>query len=158
MGFKAYRITPDTEHAWRLAQPEPLRFSGPNGLIARSYRENHGDIGGRTWLAPAQVWLELAFGPAGAAGRWIVFEQLAAGHPRYARLEAVNGLFSAPTRLMFQFRPFQQRTEAQGLVVREPDVACSWGEELAIDGGDGSARCTWRWQAPKLGFASVVAG
>ena len=158
MGFKVYRITPEPDQTWRLEQPEPLRFAGPNGLIARWYRENRGEIGDRAWLAPAQTWLELALGAEGAAGRWIVFEQFEGDQPRYARLEAVNGQFGSQTRLMFQFRPLTPRAQTTGLVVAEPEFVCGWGEELSIDGGDGSASCSWRWQTPKLSFASVIAG
>jgi len=59
---------------------------------------------------------------------------------------------------MMQFRPLETATSAFPLYVREPARCSGWSEELSIDGGSSSDGCTWRWMAPKLGFASVVAG
>ncbi len=158
MGFKAYRFTAQPDESWILADPEPLRFSGPNGLIAQWYRLNRGRIGDTAWLATAQEWLALAFREEAAKQRWIVFEQAAAGSRQLARLERIHGQFAGETRIMMQFRPLRCIADAPSLVVTEPASSCSWSEEISIDGGGSSSACTWRWMAPKLGFASVVAG
>lgn len=158
MGFKAYRFTAQSENSWILADPEPLRFSGPNGLLAQWYRLNRGAVGDSSWLATGQEWLALALGDEEAALRWIVFEQTATGTRQLARLERIHGQFATETRIMMQFRPLKCIDIAPSLVVSEPASSCSWSEELSIDGGGLSSTCTWRWRAPKLGFASVVAG
>lgn len=157
MGFKAYRFTNQPNDSWLLEAPEPLRFSGPQGLIAQWYRANRLECEG-TWMVPAREWLALAFGAAEAAKRWIVFEQADGGVRKYARLERINGQFGTQTRIMMQFRPLQCTLGAMPLTVVEPECVCGWSEELSIDGGSESESCTWRWMAPQLGFASVVAG
>ncbi len=73
MGFKAYHVTAHTNDSWTLASPEPLRFSGPQGLIAQWYRLNRLKLGDGPWLVPAREWLSLAFGAAEAERKWIVF-------------------------------------------------------------------------------------
>lgn len=158
MGFKTYRFTPQPNDSWVLDCPEPLRFSGPQGLIAQWYRLNRLDRGDGPWLVPARDWLALAFGAAEAAQRWIIFEQAEAGVRKLARLERINGKFGSQTRLMMQFTPLQSVGESPPLIVIEPEFVCGWGEEMSIDGGSGSESCSWRWVSPQLGFASVVAG
>ena len=158
MGFKAYRFTTRPNDSWVLDQPEPLRFSGPQGLIAQWFRLNRLEIGDAPWLVPAREWLSLAFGAAESGRRWIIFEQAEGGVRKYARLERINGKFGSQTRIMMQFKPLQSVGLAMPLIVVEPECVCGWGEELSIDGGTGSESCSWRWMAPQLGFASVVAG
>ena len=158
MGFKSYQVVPQPNDSWKLERPEPLRFSGTNGLIAQWYRQNRLGAAEGTWLVQAREWLHLGCGAEVATERWIVFEQLDKGVRKFARLERINGRFGSETRLMLQFRPLVCLSDGLPLVVAEPKNACGWSEELSIDGGDGSSTCTWRWLAPKLGFASVVAG
>lgn len=158
MAFKAYHVVPQPNGVWLLERPEPLRFSGLQGLIAQWYRTNRLGAAEGTWLVPASEWLTLAVGAEAAPGSWIIFEQINQGVCSYARLERINGRFGSETRLMLQFRPLKRAGEGLPLVVTETENACSWSEELSIDGGDGSSTCSWRWAAPKLGFASVVAG
>ncbi|HLP07727.1 MAG TPA: hypothetical protein VK178_06145 [Opitutaceae bacterium] len=158
MGFKAYRFTTRPNETWTLDQPEPLRFSGPQGLIAQWYRLNRLDVGDNPWLVPAREWLALAYGAEAAAGRWVIFEQAEGGVRKLARLDRIHGKFGSQTRIMMQFKPLQCLATAPALTVVEPECVCGWGEELSIDGGSGSSSCTWRWMAPQLGFASVVAG
>lgn len=158
MGFKAYRFTAQSEDSWILAEPEPLRFSGPNGLLAQWYRLNRGAVGDSSWLVTGQEWLALALGGEEAAQHWIIFEQTAAGTRQLARLERIHGQFATETRIMMQFRPLKCSSSTPSLVVTEPASSCCWCEELSIDGGGNSSACTWRWMAPKLVFASVVAG
>ena len=157
MGFKSYRALPQPNDSWKLEQPEALRFSGPQGLIAQWYRTHRLEAEG-TWLVPAREWLMLAEGAEAAAQRWILFEQVDGGVRKFARLERINGRFGTETRLMLQFRPLVCLGGGLPLVVVEPENVCGWSEELSIDGGGGSSSCTWRWLTPKLGFASVVAG
>ena len=158
MGFISYQIVPQSNDSWKLEQPRPLRFSGPQGLLAQWYRLNRLGAAEGTWMVQAGEWLTLAVGAEAAAGSWIIFEQVNNGVRSYARLERINGRFGSESRLMLQFRPLQCVGDGLPLVVRETESACSWSEELSIDGGDGSSTCSWRWAAPKLGFASVVAG
>lgn len=158
MGFKAYRFTPRADDAWVLEQPEPLRFSGPQGLIAQWYRLNRMEIGDSPWLVSAREWLSLAFGAEESARRWILFEQSEGNARKLARLDRIHGKFSSQTRIMMQFKPLQSAAAGQPLVVVEPECVCAWGEELSIDGGSGSESCTWRWMAPQLGFASSTVG
>lgn len=158
MGFKAYRFTVQPNDAWSLDHPEPLRFSGPQGLIAQWYRLNRLELGDGPWLVTAREWLALAFGAEESARRWIVFEQGDGGGRKLARLERINGQFGTQTRIMMQFKPLQGRGSGVPVTVVEPECVCGWGEELSIDGGSDSSACTWRWMAPQLGFASVVAG
>ncbi len=158
MSFKAYHVFAQPNASWKLERPEPLRFAGPQGLLAQWYRLNRLGAAEGTWMVPASEWLSLAVGAEAAAGCWIIFEQINKGVRSLARLERINGRFSSETRLMFQFRPLTCLGDSPALVVAEPETACSWSEELSIDGGDGSTTCSWRWAAPKLGFASVVAG
>lgn len=157
MGFKSYRYTTRPNDSWVLDQPEPLRFSGPQGLIAQWYRLNQMEIGDEHWLVPGREWLSLAFGAEESAKRWIIFEQAEGGVRKIARLDRISGKFGSQTRIMMQFKPLQSLGAAP-LTVVEPECVCGWGEELSIDGGCGSESCTWRWMAPQLGFASVVAG
>ncbi len=158
MAFRSYRFTAHPNASWTLEQPEPLRFSGPQGLIAQWYRLNRLEIGDGPWLVPAREWLSLVFGAVESAQRWIIFEQAEGGTRKLARLERINGQFGAQTRLMMQFKPLSAVGSGAPLVVVEPEFVCGWGEELSIDGGGGSETCSWRWMTPTLGFASVVAG
>ena len=57
-----------------------------------------------------------------------------------------------------QFQLLQCVGTGLRLLVAEPNNVCAWVAELSIDGGDGSANCSWGWQTPKLGFSSVTAG
>ena len=157
MAFKSYNVVAQANGTWLLEQPAPLRFSGPQGLIAQWYRAHRLEAEG-AWMVSAPEWLALALGAEGEAQRWIIFDQVAGGVCKYARLERIHGQFGAQTRLMLQFRPLQCLGTGLPLIVAEPENVCGWSEELSIDGGDGSSGCTWRWMAPKLGFASVVAG
>lgn len=158
MAFKTYHVVAQPDASWKLERPEPLRFAGVQGLIAQWYRLNRLGAAEGTWMVPAGEWLQLIPGAEPANERWIIFEQINQGVRTFARLERINGRFSSETRLMFQFRPLTCVGNSPSLVVVEPENSCSWSEELSIDGGDGSASCSWRWAAPKLGFASVVAG
>jgi len=158
MGFKSYRVTAQTDDTWLLDAPEPLRFSGPNGLIAQWYRLHRLELDDKPWLVTSHGWLALAFDIEEAESRWIVFEQTDGNVRKYARLERINGQFGTGTRIMMQFRPLETATSAFPLYVREPARCSGWSEELSIDGGSSSDGCTWRLMAPKLGFASVVAG
>ena len=157
MGFKSYQAFPQPNGSWNLERPEPLRFAGPQGLIAQWYRTHRLEAEG-TWVVPAAEWLALAQGAEVTAASWIVFEQIDRGVLKFARLERISGQFGSQTRIMMQFRSLQRGGAVLPLVVVEPKNACEWGEELSIDGGDGSANCSWGWQTPKLGFSSVTAG
>ena len=158
MGFKSYRFTEQSDDAWLLDDPQPLRFSGPNGLIAQWYRIHRLELDERPWLVTAHGWLALAFDIEAAESRWIVFEQTEGSTRKYARLERINGKFGAETRIMMQFKPLESSPGTIPLIVREPARSAGWSEEVSIDGGSGSDGCTWRWMTPKLSFASVVAG
>ena len=158
MGFKAYRFTTRPNDTWALDEPEPLRFSGPQGLIAQWCRLNRLEVGDNSWLVPSREWLALAYGAEASARRWVVLEQAGDGVRKLARLDRIHGKFGSQTRIMMQFKPLQVVETAPVLAVTEPECVCGWGEELSIDGGSDGASCTWRWMAPQLGFASVVAG
>jgi hypothetical protein len=157
MGFKAYHAALQDEQIWRLERPEPLRFSGTHGLVAQWFRKHRLDVGDDGWIVPAQDWLTMAFGEAGAANRWIIFEQADGPVQKLARMDRIHGKFGSAIRLMFQFRPLQMKMVGGHIQVTEPANACGWSEELSLDGGT-SSTCTWRWRAPQLGFASVTAG
>ena len=90
MGFKSYRFTEQSDDAWLLDDPQPLRFSGPNGLIAQWYRLHRLELDERPWLVTAHGWLALAFDIEQAESRWIVFEQTEGNVRKYARLERIN--------------------------------------------------------------------
>ena len=158
MGFKSYRFTAQPNDSWLWDDPQPLRFSGPSGLIAQWYRLHRLELSDGPWIVPAAEWLSLTFSAAEAAQRWIVFEQAEGGVRKFARMERIHGQFATETRIMMQFRPLKCEGAGLSLLVSEPAATCSWSEELSIDGGGSSSACTWRWMAPKLGFASVVAG
>ncbi len=158
MGFKTYRCTKTDDQSWLLDMPEPLRFSGPNGLIARWYRSHKSEFDSRPWMMSAAAWIEMDFGLTRSNERWILLEQIVNHVPRYDRLEAINGIFGSETRLVLQFSPLEKVSDSPHLILRDPKKACGWGEELSIDGGDGSSTCSWRWKAPKLGFSSVQVG
>ena len=158
MGFKSYRFTVQPNDSWLLDDPQPLRFSGPNGLIAQWYRLHRLELSDGPWIVPAAEWLSLTFNAAESAQRWIVFEQAEGGVRKFARMERINGQFGSQARIMMLFKPPQCTAGTMPLVVSEPARGCGWSEELSIDGGCGSEGCTWRWRAPQLGFASVVGG
>jgi hypothetical protein len=155
MGFKAYKVDATENGDWRLSSGLPVRFSGPNGLVAMWVRA-HRDAAGQPWKASPQDWLQMLMPPAEAATHWIVFEQQEEGKMALSRLYSVSGVAARRVELMFTFTPLEITRAGAHPQVHEADNGTLWSEELALDGGPFSTDCSWRWTRPHLALGAAT--
>lgn len=154
MAFKAYLALKRPDGTWLLGQASPVRFSGPHGLVALWCREHAAQIEA-PWRVVPEAFLELLFPPAEARDRWVVLEQDDGETCIYSRLLSISGVATRRVEMLFSFAPLQLVHGEPALCVR-PDAGLRvWSEELALDGGPGSA-CTWRWCRPHLALGATV--
>lgn len=158
MGFKSYAIHSDINHSdgrLILDDPQPLVFSGRHGLVAR-FIATAGERARGPWkLCPGELHA-LAMVDRLVRDRIIVFEQTEENVLELQTLEAVHGISSHRTEMMFSLSPLTVVHAAAPLVVRAAATGRSYGEELALDGGIDAPQASWRWTRPHLAIGGVV--
>lgn len=156
MSFKSYALRSDNDRLIVLEDPQPLVFSGRNGLIAKFVlREKERAM--QPWKLCVGEIHAIAF-PAGLVrDRAIVFEQAEDAERSLMWLQSVSGISNAKTEMMFQFMPLAVVTQ-NPLTVKIPETAKIYGEDLMLEGGVLAPNGSWRWQKPHLALGGVVVG
>jgi hypothetical protein len=167
MPFKIYQATPDTAAGgWRLRAPLPLRFSGPQGIIARHVRTLAPDAEGQAWALCENDIVGLALPVPSVSDApavcWLVFEQTEGGGAlRLSRLCRVRGISATTTELLFTFSPLAvlppDGTDAE-IRVSAPSNAREWSEELSLNGGLAALNGPWTWGDRALNIGAAVIG
>jgi len=155
MGFKSYALHSRSDDSFILDDPQPLIFSGPQGLIARHVL-SAGERAREAWkLCPGELHA-LALVERLVRDRIIVFEQVEDASLELLELESVNGVSSHRTDLMFSFSPLTVIQTHAPLIARRAAAGRTYGEELALDGGIDAPKAAWRWSKPHLAIGGVV--
>ncbi len=159
MGFKSYRFETDAEGAVHLSDPQALRFSGPEGLVAIWLSYNK-DAANRTWNVEPDQWFVLMGQLWEVGRRWIVFEQEDdEGRLRLAQVRRVTGICHAErTEMSFSMAPLVVCGQNGTTTVRPEGSGRIWSEELALEGTPWNAQAPWYWCKPKLSIGSATLG
>ncbi len=159
MAFKSYHVTPLSNGSWLLTHPEPVRFSGPRGLVARHLAALR-PVEAARWSLEDTDWLRIVHpGSADTSARWLVFEQTEDDGIRLSRLLRIHGMVAHDqTELLLTLSPLQTSTPATRLIVTAPVGARTWSEELALDGAPHRADAPWSWCERALHVGSAVFG
>ncbi|MFT3782967.1 MAG: hypothetical protein QM790_13245 [Nibricoccus sp.] len=156
MSFKSYAIRSEVDGLVVLEDPQPLVFSGRNGLIAK-FVLSEKDRAMKPWKLCVGELHAIAF-PAGLVhDRAIVFEQAEDAERSLMWLQSVSGISNAKTEMMFQFMPLAIVSQ-NPLTVRRGNVDCAYGEDLMLDGGVLNPTGAWVWKKPHLALGGVVLG
>lgn len=157
MPFKSYFITTLPNGTERLTQPQPIRFSGSIGLVARHLNDIKPAESAR-WSLEESEWLDLAGQPP-SDSRWIVFEQIENDRLCLSRVNRINGMVcGGQTELLVMMSPLTVLTSEPTVVVAVPNGGRAWSEELALDGAPGRSGATWSWCERTLHVGSAVFG
>ena len=156
MSFKSYLIRPSGA-GLALVDPQPLVFSGRQGLIARFVTAER-ERAFRQWCLGGAELHGLASPPLSGSGRMIVFEQIEEDAVELLTLESVRGVSSERTDMMFTFRPLRVVHRTPALVVEAVTGGLTYTEELTLDGGVLALAAQWRWRRPHLALGGVVCG
>lgn len=157
MSFKSYAQTIQSDGRWLLTDPQPLMFSGRHGLIAR-FADRERDRAAEPWkLCPGELHA-LALPGALVRDRMIVFEQSDGLTLELLWLQDVRGVSGATTEMLFSFTPLTVEQAHPLLLVKEPNVACAYGEDLTLDGGVTNSAGSWHWRKPHLALGGVRLG
>jgi hypothetical protein len=157
MSFKSYAQTVQPDGSWHLTDPQPLVFSGRHGLIARFVGQEK-DRASEPWkLCPGELHA-LALPGELICDRVIVFEQSGGETLELLWLQDVRGVSAATTEMMFSFTPLTVEQTRPALRVKEPNVACAYGEDLTLDGGVANPTGSWHWRKPHLALGGVRLG
>ena len=156
MSFKSYAIRSTNIDLITLDDPQPLVFSGRNGLIAK-FVLSEKDRAMKPWKLCVGEIHALAFAAKLIHDRAIVFEQSEDADRSLMWLQSISGISNSKTEMMFSFAPL--KVVAQNpLTVRRPSVDCAYGEDLILDGGALSPNGPWIWKKPHLALGGVVLG
>lgn len=156
MSFKSYAICSNADRLIVLEDPQPLVFSGRNGLIAK-FVLSEKERAMKPWKLCVGEIHAIAF-PAGLVrDRAIVFEQAEDADRSLMWLQSVAGISNAKTEMMFQFMPLAVVSQSP-LTVRRGVVDCAYGEDLMLDGGVLNPNGAWCWRKPHLALGGVVVG
>ncbi|MDX2187476.1 MAG: hypothetical protein SFV32_11125 [Opitutaceae bacterium] len=156
MAFKIYTITPMGTDRFLLGDPEPVRFSGKRGLVARFLESHSPDQ--PSWSQAESDWIRLV-DPLDQRQRWIVFEQTEMEEVRLSRLMKIAGTdHRGQTELLLTLRPLQVIEERPLLTCIAPRDGRAWCEELALDGSPGRGDSTWNWCPRPLHIGSATVG
>jgi hypothetical protein len=157
MSFKTYAQTVQPDGRWMLSDPRPLMFSGRPGLIAR-FVEQEKQRAAEAWkLEPGELHA-LALPGDLVRERVIVFEQQEGSVLELMWLQNVRGVSAETTEMLFSFTPLRVEQVQPMLLVREPNAACAYGEDLTLDGGVTNLSGSWRWRKPHLALGGVKVG
>ncbi|MFT3869467.1 MAG: hypothetical protein QM715_13515 [Nibricoccus sp.] len=156
MSFKSYAIRPDSDNLIIFEDPQPLVFSGRNGLIAK-FVLGEKERAMQAWKLCVGEIHAIAF-PAGLVrNRAIVFEQTEDIDRSLMSLQSISGISNSKTEVMFQFVPLAVVAQSP-LTVRRGKVECTYGEDLMLDGGVLNPVGSWKWRKPHLALGGVVMG
>ncbi len=156
MSFKSYAILSIADDLITLEDPQPLIFSGRNGLIAK-FVLSEKDRAMQPWKLCVGEIHALAFAAKLVRDRAIVFEQAEDAQRSLMWLQSIAGISNAKTEMMFSFTPLTVVGQ-NPLTVRRPAVDCTYGEDLMLEGGVLAPNGPWRWKKPHLALGGVVLG
>ena len=140
-----------------LSDPRPLMFSGRQGLIAR-FVEKEKQRAAEAWkLSPGELHA-LALPGDQVRDRVIVFEQADGAGLELMWLQNVRGVSAETTEMLFSFTPLRVELVNPMLLVKAPNAACAYGEDLTLDGGVSNPAGSWRWRKPHLALGGVKLG
>ncbi len=159
MSFKSYAVAPLADGTFLFSKPEPVRFSGSHGLIAKyTAMLPAADSDGR-WMLTIEDCLRLMGTLPSTEERWIVFEQTEDDRLRLSRLASVKGSVVAySTELLLTLSPLTVLTPPPRLTAEVPTNARTWCEQLALDGAPGRQGASWRWCDRPLHIGAAVLG
>lgn len=157
MSFKSYAQTIQPDGRWMLSSPLPLVFSGQNGLIARFIAREKYRAAAPWKLCPGELH-SMALPGDLVRERIIVFEQSDGGGLELMWLQGVRGISAETTEMLFSFTPLTVDQARPFIVVKTPNAACSYGEDLTLDGGVSNPNGTWKWKKPHLALGGVKLG
>lgn len=157
MSFKSYATRAQSDGALILDDPQPLVFSGRHGLIARFVLEA-GERASQPWqLGPGELHA-LAASTLRGSDRVIVFEQAEDAELELLALEAVHGISTERTEMMFLFKPLRVVSGGVPLRVQPASGKKTYTEGLTLEGGAFAPMASWRWRRPHLALGGVVCG
>ena len=157
MSFKSYARTIQPDGRWMLSAPQLLVFSGKKGLIARFVGQEKQRASMAWKLSPEELHA-LALPAAPGRDRVVVFEQTDASGLELMWLQYVRGISAETTEMLFSFTPLRVEHVQPLLLVREPNAACTYGEDLTLDGGVTNPAGSWNWRKPHLALGGVKVG
>ena len=155
MSFKSCVTFTLSDGSLQLDDPQPLLFSGRNGLIAKFVLTSPGRAAGPWKLGPAEL---LALAAPDASRRMIVFEQTEETLLERLALESVYGISAEQTEMMFTFRPLVAVARADGAPTWRLSPDKTYNEGLMLEGGVSAPTGSWRWGQPHLALGGVVCG
>lgn len=157
MSFKSYAVTTLPDGSLLLDDPQPLVFSGRQGLIAR-FVLSAGERAQNRW-ALCSGELHALSSPALQMGeRMIVFEQAEENALELLALKMIHGCSAERTDMMFSFQGLRVRTRAPRLCVEGTDTRRTYVEELSLEGGVFALAASWHWRRPHLALGGVLCG
>jgi hypothetical protein len=156
MSFKSYAIHSTIDDLIILDDPQPLVFSGRNGLIAK-FVLSEKERAMTPWKLCVGEIHALAFAAKLVRDRAIVFEQSEDADRSLMWLQSISGISAAKTEMMFSFIPLAV-TAQNPLTVRRASIDRTYGEDLILDGGVLSPNGPWHWKKPHLALGGVVLG
>lgn len=156
MSFKSYAIRSTADDLITLEDPQPLVFSGRNGLIAK-FVLSEKDRAMKPWKLCVGEIHAIAFAASLVHDRAIVFEQSEDAERSLMWLQSISGISNAKTEMMFQFTPLAVVSQ-NPLTVKRGSVDCAYGEDLMLDGGVLNPTGPWTWKKPHLALGGVVLG
>lgn len=157
MSFKSYATQALPDGSLVLEDPQPLIFSGKQGLIAR-FVLAEGDRAQEAWRLCAGEVHALAAPMLQTGERMIVFEQTEGDTLELLVLEAIHGVSTKQTEMLFTFRPLVVLSRTPRLCARHAEGGKIYSERLSLDGGALAPAASWRWQKPHLALGGVVCG
>ncbi|MBK9991593.1 MAG: hypothetical protein IPP19_12845 [Verrucomicrobia bacterium] len=156
MSFKSYAIRSTDYDLITLDDPQPLMFSGRNGLIAKFVLSEKNRAMNPWKLCVGEIHA-IAFPAKLLHDRAIVFEQAEDSERTLMWLQSISGISNSKTEMMFSFTPLAVVNQNL-LTVRRSAVDRSYGEDLMLDGGVLSPEGPWHWKKPHLALGGVVLG
>jgi len=155
MSFKSYALHPQPDQTIALVDPQPLVFSGIQGLIARFVRSEPARAGEPWRLCPGELHA-LAFPDTLIRDRAIFFEQVVETGLELQWLQSVQGVSGSRTEMMFSFSPVTVVRSAASLVILPPTSDRIYTEGLELEGGVLAPKGSWHWGRPHLALGGVV--
>jgi hypothetical protein len=155
MSFKSYALHPQPDRTLALEDPQPLIFSGPQGLIARFVLSDPARAS-EPWKLCTGELHALAFPSLLVRDRGILFEQASDGVLGLQWLQCVQGISGRRTEMIFSFSPLTVVRSRGSLVILPPTSDCTYNEGLQLEGGVLSPDGSWHWGRPHLALGGVV--
>jgi hypothetical protein len=157
MSFKSFSVQSLDGDRLALFDPQPLVFSGRNGLIARFVRGEPRRAASPWKLCPGELHA-LAFPDTLVRDRLIVFEESDVAARSLMWLQEVHGVSAARTEMLFSFVPLVAEDRRLTPVVCQAIPYRIYREELVLHGGVLASAADWRWTRSHLALGGVVLG